>query len=203
MSGSGGQVGRAGRQGFTLIELLVAVTVFAVIAAAMFVALNEVLRSAAASRAELERLAALQRSLTIMGEDFRQAARRPSRDRFGDTMAALAVRNDSLHLTRSGYRSLADQRASNLRHIAYELDDDGQLLRHRWPRVDRSRESEPATQTMLNDVNDMTLRYRYEGEWLDQWPPSDQSEDEPWPRAISIRLDTEDYGAVNRTFTLP
>lgn len=198
-----GQHATARTGGFTLIELLVAVTVFALISAAMFVALNEILRSAAASREELNKLAALQRAFTTMGQDFRQAANRPSRDRFGDTMAAFSVRQGTLHITRGGYRGLGDPRASTVRHIAYELNEDGHLLRHRWPRVDRSRESEPATQIVLDGINEMEVRYRYGGAWRDDWPPPGESGSRAWPQALSIRLDTEDYGAVNRTFPLP
>lgn len=190
--------------GFTLIELMVAVSVFAVISAAMLVALNEILRGAAQSRDELERLAALQRGFVTMGNDFRQAVPRPTRDQLGDSMPALTRRGERLHLTRAGHRSLAGGQGSNLQHIAYELAEDGRLLRHSWPVLDRGNRSEPRTQVMLDNVEALTLRYRYRGGWRDQWPPAnepDASVDQL--RAIAIRLELSDYGAVSRTFALP
>jgi general secretion pathway protein J len=201
---TGGSQRPPAAKGFTLIELMVAISVFAVISAAMLVALNEILRGAAASRAELDRLAALQRGFVTLGNDFRQAVPRPTRDQLGDSMPALTRRGERLHLTRSGHRSLAGSSGSNLQHVAYELADDGRLLRHSWPVLDRGNRSEPRTRVLLRDVEGMTLRYRHRGGWRDQWPPLNQSEASvDRPRAIAIRLELSHYGAVTRTFALP
>ena len=58
--------------GLTLVEMLVALALFAVIAAAGFAVLGQVIRVQAATGDRLDRLASIQRSMYVLTQDFLQ-----------------------------------------------------------------------------------------------------------------------------------
>ena len=194
--------------GFTLIEIIVAISVFAVIAAAMLVALNQVLNGAATSRRALDRLADLQRTFVVMGQDLRQTADRPARSAMGDSQPAFSVEANTLEFTRGGSRRLRQRQGSELQRVAYRLSSDGELTRLSWPRVDRDQRSEPVRQVLLDDIDSWRLRYHSGGQWHDDWPPragARENDDSlpAYPDAVAVRLEMAPYGPVERSFELP
>jgi len=194
--------------GFTLIEVMVSVAVFAVISAAMLVALNQVLNSAATSKRALGELAAVQRAFVLIGEDLRQTADRPARTAIGDVKPAFSVEPDGFEFSRAGDRRIRGDASGDLRRIGYRLTTEGELVRLRWPRVDRARRGAPVRQVLLEDVDSWRLRYYLDGEWHDQWPPrrrgdSGDAAGPAYPRGVAIRLVLPGHGAIKRTFELP
>ena len=77
--------------GLTLVEMLVALALFAVIAAAGFAVLGEVIQIQTATEGRLDRLAGIQRSMYVLTQDFLQA-----------TGGSLAAGNGAVSFRRSG-----------------------------------------------------------------------------------------------------
>jgi general secretion pathway protein J len=67
------------QQGFTLLEVLVAIAVFAMLSLSANQVLTNVLRSDAQSKDHNQRLQAIQRTMIMMDNDFRQIVARKFR----------------------------------------------------------------------------------------------------------------------------
>jgi general secretion pathway protein J len=191
--------------GLTLVELLVAVAVFSVLAAIAYQGLVSVANASAALGQEGERFARLQFAISLLERDLRQALPRPVRDQLGDPVPAMAGSNLQLRLTRAGWNNPIGQQRADLERIQLQLEDDA-LIRLSWSVLDRSRGSRPSRQTLLEGVGDLRFRFLDQSlEWQNEWPPVrglEDAGDEPWPLAVSIRLDSEHYGSIERLFSL-
>ncbi len=58
---------------------------------------------------------------------------------------------------------------SNLQRVEYHLLE-GQLVRRAWVRPDPSRQTPYTERVLYTDLEDINLRYRENGKWLDVWP---------------------------------
>ena len=72
-------------RGFTLIELLVAMAIFAVISALAFGGLNAVVTQQTLAKAQILRLAQVQRAVRMLTDDFAQLNPRYVRDVLGQS----------------------------------------------------------------------------------------------------------------------
>ncbi len=197
------------QSGLTLIELLIAVAIFSILAALSYGGLVTVLDSSRAVGTESQRLAILQRAFLRIGRDLEQAAPRAIRDAYGDKQPALHNRVDSydglqtiIELTVAGRRVLPGETRSSLQRISYVLRE-GALLRLSWPVLDRAQDTEAHESTLLEGVDELTLRYlNKEGVWLTEWSADNDSvvEEVALPRAIEINMELEHWGSLRRIY---
>lgn len=193
------------QSGLTLVELLVAVAVFSVLSAIAYQGLISVANTNADLRQEGDEFARLQFAISLIERDLRQALPRPVRDQLGDPLPAMAGGSLQLELTRAGWSNPLGQQRSELERVRLQLDDDT-LVRIKWSVLDRSQGSRPVRQVLLEGVRDLRFRFLDRNlEWQNEWPPATSLADEdrePWPLAVSVRLNSERYGDVERLFAL-
>lgn len=196
-------------KGFTLIELLIAISVFAVMSVMAYGGLSQIIENSKHSKVELERLQAVQRAILIISRDFTQISKRGIRDEYGNTQPFLNASNQLDYLvefTRNGRRNPAKLKRSNLLRVAYQLED-GKLSRLFWPQLDRAQAMEAYESTLIEQVEQVDLRYRDNAKkWHSQWPPLDAQQqaggNPPLLTAIEFKLELKDWGEITRLYQL-
>ena len=201
--------------GFTLLEVLIAISIFAVIGLAAYRVLDVVIRSQVQVAAQDEKIRALERAMHIISADFEQLANRPIRDNYADPLGALLAPHESyaIEFTRQGWRNPLQLPRSQLQRVAYELgsvsdnnDETGtHLLRHYWTVLDRAQDSEPRTQVLLKNIDDLQIRFLdKESQWQSEWPAKLAS-GEPGkglPSALLVELHSQQSGHIQRLYQL-
>ena len=193
--------------GFTLLELLVALSIFSLIAIMSYNGLKIVLNTQAATEIQADSLAELQKVYLLLQRDIEQVVPRPVRDEYGDEQPAL-VGGDTLQLTRGGWSNPAGRLRSSLQRVGYAYED-RQLVRYSWAVLDRAQDSEPQRQPLMDDIEEMTIRFlAANNEWDERWPnplaPGDGvAAGMELPRAVEITLDHEKFGPLVWIFRLP
>ncbi|SCZ64885.1 type II secretion system minor pseudopilin GspJ [Thiohalomonas denitrificans] len=192
------------QRGFTLLELLVALGIFGLVAAMAFSGLRTVLDAREQTARHAERLAELERTMLFLGRDVIQTVDRPIRDELGDTRPALSggEGHPALELTRSGWANPTGAQRSTLQRVGWEFREE-RLYRSAWRVLDRAHDSEPYSVPMLRGVRELTIRFLdADREWSDSWPPPEENTP-TLPLAISVSLELEDWGAVERLWMVP
>ncbi|MFV1997437.1 MAG: type II secretion system minor pseudopilin GspJ [Acidiferrobacterales bacterium] len=170
---------RSNRQdGFTLLELLIAISIFALVSAISFGTLTQILEQRERINQERNYWRSLSIIMTQLEDDLAFVIDRRIRDIDGTTIAAFigqpadsrAVSPPSLEFTRAGQWVLANTGAPAVGRIAYRLLDK-KILRQQWVDLDRSPTSEPRSTVLLNDVEELSLRFLSpNGKWSPTWP---------------------------------
>lgn len=199
--------------GFTLLEVLIAIVITALIGLGSWQLLNSAIRTNEITQRSLEELAQVQKAVHFMTKDLEQLAPRAIRDEYGDYQASITTGGDfySVEFSRIGWRNPLQDRRSEVQRVAYELND-GDLLRHYWPILDRAQDSEPKTMLLLERVESFEVAYLNDSDaWVDSWPPSnDQGEEQVdrmrefsvLPKALRLRLEHPKFGSIERLFEI-
>ncbi|ALP54306.1 hypothetical protein Tel_14775 [Candidatus Tenderia electrophaga] len=195
------------QQGFTLLELVIAIGIFALMSAMAYGGLNSALNTRQHADAQADRLARLQKAMLIMSRDVEQAIGREVRNNYGDPEPPLrggGYGSLILEFSRSGRANPMGQQRSHLQRIAYLVAED-RLLRQMWPVLDRAVDTTPYEGVLLEEVEQMDIRFMDDNhEWQPQWPPASSIASPPshpeMPRALEITIDLEDWGRVRRVF---
>ena len=193
--------------GFTLIELLIAISVFAVMSVMAYGGLSQIIDNSQHSKAELERLQSVQRAMLTISRDFTQIIKRDIRDEYGNNQPFLDASNDLDYLvefTRSGRRNPAKLRRSSLLRVAYQFEDE-KLIRLFWPQLDRSPSMEAYESILLEEVEQVELRYMDDAKkWHSEWPPINPQQqaggNPPQITAIEFKLQLKDWGEITRLY---
>ncbi len=193
------------QSGFTLLEVVVAVAIFAVMYTIAASGLSSALKSREVVEAQAERLAEVQKGITILARDIEQAVNRPIRDAYADEQPAMSggsIGSQVLEFTRGGLRNPANYHRSHLQRVGYTLQE-GELWRLTWARVDRGLEAEPKYARLLTEVEGVELRFLgRDNQWLDNWPPpppsNPEDKQEALPRAVEINIQLKDWGTIRR-----
>jgi len=194
--------------GFTLLEIIVAVAVFAVMAAMAYGGLNTVLDTRERAMKHNQRTAQIQIAVSHLSRDLEQFATRGIRDQFGDRQAAFIAdprHRYPLEFTRHGWRNPLEARRSTLQRVAWQLEDNT-LTRYYWRHLDRADGAEPLRQPLLEEVDEIRLRFLDTAmEWHEQWPPLNVPPDREGgsPIAVEFVLELEDRGRIRRLINLP
>lgn len=195
---------RRRQNGFTLVEVFVALVVFGVLAILSYMSLGQTLSNADMLTVRMERLQAVQRTISYLSTELMQTTPRSIRADLGDiAMPALQSSFDqdfALQLTHGGWPNSAGVARSTLQRTAYRIED-GELLRYHWNVLDRTVNNTPVVTAMLEEVESLTFRFMLSAEdWSDQWPPLAQqgAVTANLPRAIEIVLSLEDEGEITR-----
>lgn len=188
-------------RGYTLIEVMVAVTVFAFLAAAAYIALDGLSRAAIDHRDRATEFGQLQSALARLDSDLRQLTTRPVRGPDGRHEPALAGGRTNLMATRAGWPNPAAQRRGTLQRFSWQFSQNG-LQRVSWPVTDRAPGSRTLAETLLDDLRQFEFRYRdRDGRWRDEWP-ANAEELARLPEAIEITLESERFGRLRRLVVL-
>jgi general secretion pathway protein J len=190
-------------RGYTLIEVLIAVTVFGVLTASAYVALDGLSRAALEHRQRSEELAALQLAIARFDADIRQLVTRPVRSLDGRDEPALIGHRQSLTATRAGWANPSDLSRSNLQRFSWQYDGT-EWMRLDWPVTDAAAGTRPWIDGMLDGLQRLRLRYRDgSGAWHDQWPPARATEaTQSLPAAIELEIDSRRFGAIRRLLVM-
>jgi len=142
-------------RGFTLLELLVTMGIFAVISALALGGLNAVVTQQTIAKAQMQRLAELQRALRYLTDDFAQLNPRFVRQVLGDSTDPPLV-TDSLgenvvRLSRSGWRNPVPVARGTLQRVQYRIEEED-LIREYWLVMDYPLGVEPRSEVVLEDV---------------------------------------------------
>ncbi|MCY3814098.1 MAG: type II secretion system minor pseudopilin GspJ [Gammaproteobacteria bacterium] len=187
------------RHGFTLLEMLIALGVFAVIGVMSSQILSGIVDLSDTVRDRSEELEELQRAMFIISRDIEQMTRRPVRDAFGDSTAAIIIGEPLIEFTRRGWQNPLRSPRSELQRVAYTVAD-GDLVRQFWPLLDRGPDTEPIDQVLLQGVADVEfLAHASRGDEFRYWPVAvNADDDENALEAIELRLDHAVYGRLDR-----
>jgi general secretion pathway protein J len=192
--------GFAVTRGYTLIEVLIAVSVFAILAGSVYLALSALSEAAFVQRERSQELAELQLTATRLEADLRQLVSRPVRQADGDLAPALAGQGERFEATRAGWINLADQRRSQLQRFGW-FRQGQDLVREFQPVTDPAGGGAAQTEIVLEGVGLFELEYRsMDGNWLDQWPP--ETAPDALPSAVRYRLQTARFGSIERIVVL-
>ncbi|TNC82523.1 MAG: type II secretion system protein GspJ [Oleiphilus sp.] len=199
--------------GFTLLEVLIAIVITALIGLGSWQLLNSAIRTNEQTQARLDELKQLQRALFFIARDLQQVAPRGIRDEYGDLAPALTTKNEfyALEFTRAGWRNPLGDIRSELQRVAYELDQEGWLVRHYWSVLDRAQDTSPRSRKLLEGAEVFTVAFLTDSAaWVDEWPPESESEqNDPYkvyntlPVAIRVELEHPRFGKITRLFELP
>lgn len=175
--------------GFTLIEVLVALALFALISGAGFAMLDQVLRTQSRTDGRLERLAALQRAMYLVTNDFLQAR--------GQSFTAMPEEGGTAVSLR---RNAAGPGEGAVR-LTYRLQE-GTLMR-----VVAGISGPPvAEQALVAGVALAEWRFHDpQAGWVTDWPPAGQlpGAAPPNPAAVELRLTLADGALLRRVALLP
>jgi len=187
------------RSGFTLVEALVALMLFALIAAAGAAVLSVSIDNRFAVRAASDRIAALQRTRSLLRADLGQAVARRTRDRDGEphplALSGAARPGDAvLTVTRAGWSNPRDAGRPSLQRVEYRLID-GRLERRVSPFLDGSRPGPP--QQLISGVTDLTVTFIQSGR---ETPVPVPGPDGDPPDAVRLSLTLQGYGPMSQLF---
>jgi general secretion pathway protein J len=193
------------QQGFTLLELLIASIIFAIMALMAYGGLDNVIRNSQSSQQALSRLQQIQHCISVLNRDFSQIIKRNIRDEYGNKQAYLSTASDLdklVEFTRGGRVNPANLLRSSLMRIAYQLEEE-QLIRLQWAQLDRAPGLEPKQSVLINDVEEVTLRFLdKDGEWHEQWPSISSGAGANELIAIEIILQLKDWGDIRRLYAM-
>ncbi len=196
-------------KGFTLLELLVAVAIFALLGVGSYRLLATTIATRDAAQKHDTALMQLQKAMTTLNRDISQAIGRPVRNEYGDAVAALILKNNSLDLTRTGWPNPLQQARSQLQRIHYELNAKGELVRLSWSQLDRERGAKPQQSILLKNIDTMQIKvYSANGGLVQEWPAfqsqatNNEAALSELPRAIEIVVNVKPWGEIRRYFRL-
>ena len=193
----------------------------ALIAAAAYASVSNVLIGAEQLQAAGTRTRDLNRALTLLERDLRQFVDRPVRDEFGGTQPGLTggpLALFPLSLTRSGWHNSLDLPRSDLQRVHYYLEDDA-LWRAYYTVLDQAVDTQLQRVRLLDGVENLELRFLPSigvlevdrnlsvdtRAWAPSWVPDPGASGQSLapPTALELRLELQDLGELRRLYALP
>ena len=172
--------------------------------------LDNVMSNSESAQQALKRLQQIQQSVSVLNRDFSQIVPRPIRDEFGTPQPFLTAGNNIdnlIEFSRGGRVNPANLLRSSLLRIAYQFDDE-KLVRLQWPQMDRAQETEAKTTVLLDNLDEVTIRFLDQNaEWQEQWPPLNAtsvagSDNTTELVGIEIVLQLKDWGEIRRLYAM-
>jgi general secretion pathway protein J len=240
-------------KGFTLLEVMIAISITALIGIASTNLLSNIIESKKVTDIRSEQLTTLQRFNQFVSRDVEQIINREIRDQYGDTLPALIIDSPDYlaQWSRLGWRNspIAENPRAIIQRIAFqlfdindeeceqakerlaswgELEPEGScLVRYFWPVLDRSGETEPKTQIILDLIDSLEIEVLTETQaaasasgssinsgnssgsdtateknWFSQWPNLQTGSTKEIPVAMRWRLTLPQMGEIERLWML-
>jgi len=192
-------------RGFTLIELLVAMAIVAVIGVMALGGLNKVIQQQTLAKEHTERWQKIQLAMRVVSQDLAQLQPRVTREELGETYMPAMLADPSaqfaLEFSRGGWTNPGGFARGTVLRVAYNWEDD-KLVRWHWPVMDRTLSTPPIRTELLDDVQNVQVRFLDRGgQWHLEWPPLDQRGPQSLnlrPRAVEFTIEVEGFGKVWR-----
>lgn len=227
---------------FTLLEVMIAISITAMIGVASTNLLSNIIESKNVTDQRSEQLITLQRFNQFISRDVQQIFNRSIRDEYGDEQASIII-DDSNYLaqwTRLGWRNspISEDPRAEIQRIAFQIfdindteceaakarlenwgryDSEGYcLVRFFWPVLDRSSDTEPRTQILLDLVEEIEIELLAitelaadsaadtppEQNWYTQWPNIQVGDVKEIPAAMRWRITLPKIGQIERLWLL-
>ena len=191
--------------GFTLIEVLISISIFSILSALAYGALNQSLSTSDKLLEKIDRNQAIQRGIRIIEQDLMQLAKRPIRSEIGNTeINALTTNNVNgyaVEFSRHGWANRLGSKRSTLQRVAYNHIDN-KLIRYHWNVLDKTYSNQINTNELFDNLNEVTFLFMKDNnEWIKEWPPIEVIQDESrsiLPNAIKITFIFNDLGEIYR-----
>jgi general secretion pathway protein J len=185
--------------GFTLVELLVALAIFGILSTAGIALMMFSVDSQETSREALTEMSTIRRMNASLANDLGQIAPRPARDESGQRQNAFFGGDGGdgdvlLSFVRRGWTNYDRAPRSSLQKVDYRLVD-GRLERRAYPFVDGAAPLPAAI--IIRDIETVSLRYRFGGEWRDRWDPVQLH---TLPEAVEVIVTIDRMGPVRQLF---
>lgn len=227
---------------FTLLEVMISISITALIGIASTNLLSNIIESKTVTDQRSEQLITLQRFNQFISRDVQQIINRSIRDQYGDEQAAVIV-DDGDYLaqwTRLGWRNspIAEDPRAEIQRVAFQIYDINDteceaaklrleswgefepegycLIRFFWPVLDRSSDTEPRTQILLDLVDEIEIELLAitepaadsetglppEQNWYTQWPNIQVGDTKEIPSAMRWRITLPKLGQIERLWLL-
>ena len=194
------------QQGFTLLEVLVAIAVFAMLSLSANQVLNNVMRSDAQSKEHNQRLQAIQRTMIMMDNDFRQIVARKYRvdaEKPSDKILQvgeylLDSSSEGIMFVRGGWQNpQAMFPRGDITRVGYRIIDDKlERLWFRYP--DTVVGAKPLVRVLLTGVTDLKFEFYYDKQWHHKWDKANSL-----PAGIKVMMTLKNLGEIERIYLLP
>ena len=191
--------------GFTLIEVLISISIFSILSALAYGALNQSLSTSDKLSEKIDRNQGIQRGIRIIEQDLMQLAKRPIRSEIGNTeINALTTNNVNgyaVEFSRHGWANRLGSKRSTLQRVAYNHIDN-KLIRYHWNVLDKTYSNQINANELFDNLNEVTFLFMKDNnEWIKEWPPIEVIQDESrsiLPNAMKITFMFNDLGEIYR-----
>lgn len=191
--------------GFTLIEVLVSISIFSILSALAYSALNQSLSTSDKLSEKIDRNQAIQRGIRIIEQDLMQLAKRPIRSEIGNTEIGALTTNKvngyAVEFSRHGWANPIGAKRSTLQRVAYNHTDN-KLIRYHWNVLDKTYSNQINANELFDNLNEVTFLFMKDNnEWIKEWPPIEVTQEESrviLPNAIKITFMFSDLGEIYR-----
>lgn len=190
------------QKGFTLLELLIAIAIFAIVSLASFSIFDTIITSEEKSTQRMSSMNEIQRAFMLMERDFIQISKRSLRLE-GEAPLQGFIHTDEnnnddspqrIGFVRSGWSNpgLLLPR-SDMQSVAYQLNENA-LERIHYNFVDASLSETPKKRVLISNVNNISFEFHNGKTWSETYTGNGL------PVAISVEIDTEQFGIITRKF---
>ncbi|HSC67291.1 MAG TPA: type II secretion system minor pseudopilin GspJ [Cellvibrio sp.] len=220
------------QQGFTLLEVMIALVISALIAVMAFESLNAADAGATKTNEVLAEINKLDRAWQIIGADLRHVIPPSAADKNtvfeAESLKSSGEDADQMLMLfkRRGWVNFSNLPRSDLQLVSYRVEE-GKLWRdflpeHNLELADIDIEDDAFHQLLLEDVEDVQLRFLYQGaitskgksvledrefseDWLQKWPENTQqgASAQDLPLAVEITIELKGVGTSVRLFAMP
>ena len=191
--------------GFTLIEVLISISIFSILSALAYGALNQSLSTSDKLSEKIDRNQAIQKGIRIIEQDLMQLAKRPIRSEIGNTeinaLTTNKVNGYAVEFSRHGWANRLGSKRSTLQRVAYNHIDN-KFIRYHWNVLDKTYSNQIDTNELFDNLDEVTFLFMKDNnEWIKEWPPIEVIQDESraiLPNAIKITFMFNDLGEIYR-----
>lgn len=191
--------------GFTLVETLVALAVTATLATAGTMMMLQTLQASRAVDTRMEEVRSLEAAFGLMRSDFNEVTTRPSSapDDLFPPIGFQGLKSDKtgelITFVRSGWKATKQgSERSDLQRVAYAFDN-GTLVRKAWLRPDPVNTTPVVERVLMDDIDQLDIRYRKKGAWFDAWPATTNGD---YPDLIEFTIRFADRDELTLSYVL-
>jgi general secretion pathway protein J len=188
--------------GFTLIETLIALSLLAIISLMSYQAIEVVIGADERSRAKQSGEMQIQRAWKIIQRDLMHIRNRPFRDGLGGIEPPYFTEKSDFGVRFSrGNGPMIATNPSGMRRVAYELNDDQQLIRQSWGITESMRYSDGISLVLLEDVEKILFEHSDGSKLFNaDWPPIRRQKSDPLPKMIRVTITLSNGAETSKLF---